>query len=104
MDNQNENVQKKLETLAKARIDGRTGYQIVYFQDLNPEQKLAYVLEQLVELNKGKLALMETTRLLAQECVEWKKTPEGQAWNEKMRVKRAEKEKADGRQAGTKTS
>jgi len=49
------------------------------------------VLEQLVTMGKEKLALMEICTGLAKECIEWKKTPEGQAWTEKKAKERAEK-------------
>lgn len=78
-----------IEALAKAHIDGRMGYKITYFSALNTEQKLAYIMERLIDHQKGTLALLEACKVLAQETVEWRKTPEGVAWNEYQANKRA---------------
>lgn len=63
---------------------------ILRFSSLNPEQQLAFVLELLVTEGKTKLALMEIAKTFAERCTEWKKTPEGQAWDEEKAKKRAE--------------
>ena len=82
---------QKLEALARGHIDGRTAFKVMYYSELNPEQKLAYVLEMLVEHKKGTLALMQTLLLLAEETKVWKDTPEGVAWREAQAKKRADK-------------
>lgn len=64
----------------------------VRFSQLNPEQQLAHVLEQLVEHQKGHLALLNTLLPLSAACVEWRKTTEGQAWVAKKAKERAEQE------------
>ena len=46
---------------------------ILRYENLNPEQRLAYVLSALVEHQKGTLLLMQTVHMVAAECVEWKK-------------------------------
>lgn len=78
-----------VEVLARAHVDGRMGYKIVYFTQLNPEQQFAYVLEKLVEHQKGTIALLEMSNILAQRTVEWRKTPEGQAWEEGKKTRSA---------------
>ena len=42
----------------------------------------------------AKLALLEAVNLAAKECIEWRKTPEGQAWMEKQKAKRVSVEAA----------
>lgn len=79
----------QLEQLARAYVDGRMGYKIMYYEQLNPEQKLAYVLEKLLGHQKETLALMEVCKLVAEEAVAWKKTPEGVAWAEERARKRS---------------
>lgn len=80
-----------LENLAKTHIDGRMAYKILYFEQLNPEQKLAYVLEILLMEGKKKLLLMEACKHLAEETVAWKKTPEGEAWTKQKAEERAKR-------------
>lgn len=77
-----------LRKLAQAHIDGRMAHKILRFGEMNPEQKLAYVLELLVQQKKETLALMQVTQALAEEVKVWKDTPEGQAWRAKMAAKR----------------
>ena len=77
-----------LELLADQRIDGRFALHAVRFSQLNPEQQLAYMMEQLIVLGKQKLQLLEAVNLAAKECIEWRKTPEGQAWVAKQKAKR----------------
>ena len=81
----------KVEAMAKKHIDGHMAMQILRFTELNPEQKLACVLEQLIVAGKAKLELLEICNGLAKECIEWRKTPEGVAWAEKQAEKRAAK-------------
>ena len=78
-----------LEVLADKFVDGRFAMKAVRFSMLNPEQQLAYMMEQLIVLGKQKLQLLEAVNLAAKECVEWRKTPEGQAWTAKQAAKRA---------------
>lgn len=66
----------------------------LHISQLNPEQQLAYAMTVLLEQKKETLELMRAVHLLAQECVDWKKTPEGQAWTAAQAAKR--KEKQDG--------
>jgi len=79
---------QKLNALAHGHIDGRMAYKIMYYSELNPEQKLAYLMEQLIVVGKEKLALMEVVLLQAKEVVVWKDTPEGVAWREEKAKKR----------------
>lgn len=81
-----------LELMAQKVVDGRFVIGAARFSQLNPEQQLAYMLEQLIVLNKQKLSLMESVNLFAKECIEWRKTPEGIAWTEKQARLRAAKE------------
>lgn len=67
-------------------------YKALAFTQLNPEQQLAYAMTVLLEQKKETLELMKAVHLLAQECVEWRKTPEGQAWNAAQAAKRKEKQ------------
>lgn len=78
-----------LEVMADQRIRSEFAIRAVRFSQLNPEQQLAYMLEQVVEVTKGKLALMQALLPLSEACVAWRKTPEGVAWMEKMAAKRA---------------
>lgn len=75
--------QTPLEKLADRRIDPLLAAKAVRFSHLNPEQKLAYVLALMVEQKKETLQLLAACNTLAKECVEWRKTPEGQAWGER---------------------
>lgn len=81
-----------LELMAQKVIDGRYVVGAARFSQLNPEQQLAYMLEQLIVLNKEKLSLLEAVNFFAKECIEWRKTPEGIAWTEKQASLRAAKE------------
>jgi hypothetical protein len=83
-----------LELLAQMSLDGRLALRAVRFSQLNPEQQLAYLMEQLIVLGKQKLQLLEAVNLAAKECVEWRKTPEGMAWVAKQAAKRAAAEAA----------
>ena len=87
-----------LERMADKYIRGEYSVIVpaVRFSQLNPEQQLAYMLEQLIVVNKEKLALMESILFFAKECTEWRKTPEGVAWMAKQEKKRAEAEQAKG--------
>lgn len=68
-----EQVNEALKRLARAHVDGRMAYRILYFQQLNPEQKLAYVLETLIAQKKGELALMNLVVALAPAAAEYRK-------------------------------
>lgn len=81
-----------LELAADYTLDGRFFVRAVRFSQLNPEQQLAYMMEQLIVLAKQKLQLLEAVNIAAKEYVEWRKTPEGQAWMAKMAAKRAEQD------------
>lgn len=85
------NVEDKLQEMSKRHIDGRMAHQIVRFSELNPEQKLAYMLEVLVTHSKATLSLYGVSMALAESCKVWKDTPEGKAWQEKQKAKRAAK-------------
>lgn len=81
-----------LEELAKKHIDGRLAMKALQYTQLNPEQKLACVLEMVLQAGKTKLLMMEVCKHLAEETIAWKKTPEGMAWQQKKddeRMKRA---------------
>lgn len=81
-----------LELLADQVAHSRFAIKAVRFSQLNPEQQLAVVLEQLVEHQKGHLALVNTILPLSAACVEWRKTDEGKAWMVKQAAKRADAE------------
>jgi hypothetical protein len=83
-----------LERAADRALNGGFILPAVRWSQLNPEQQLAYVLEQLVQHQKGHLALLQSILPLSQACVEWRKTPEGQAWMQKQAAKRAAAEAA----------
>ena len=83
-----------LELLADQVAHSRFAIKAVRFSQLNPEQQLAVSMEQLIVAGKEKLALMEVVLMLSKECIEWRKTPEGQAWMEKQAAKRAAAEAA----------
>lgn len=86
----------KLQNLADRVLHSNLLVQTARFSHLNSEQKLAYLLAQLVEQKKETLALMEVVNIAAKECVEWKKTDEGKAWDEEMKVKREKKRESSG--------
>lgn len=83
-----------LELLADKVVNNGFAVRAVRFSQLNPEQQLAVMLEELVEHQKGHLALLNAILPLSQACVEWRKTPEGQAWAAKQAAKRAVAEAA----------
>ena len=78
--------EKTLQQIVDGRIGGYQAQRILRYSALNPEQKLAHVLEMLVVEGKTKLALMEIAKGLAEECKAWRQTPEGQAWGERKRL------------------
>lgn len=47
---------------------------ILRYENLNPEQRLAYAMNALLEQQKGVKALLEICNALAPEAVEWKKS------------------------------
>jgi hypothetical protein len=65
----------------------------LHISQLNPEQQLAYAMTALLEQQKETLELMKAVHLLAQECVDWRKTSEGQAWVAAKAAERKEKTK-----------
>ena len=89
-----------LENMADQVMQSRFAIRAVLFSALNPEQQLAYMLERLVEHEKGHLALLNAMLPLTQSCVEWRKTKEGLAWAKQQEQKRAAKAATDHSQQG----
>lgn len=81
-----------LERAADQALDGRLFLKAVRWSQLNPEQQLAYMMEELIVIGKAKLAMMQMILPIGQACVEWRKTEEGQAWTAKQAAKRAAQE------------
>jgi hypothetical protein len=68
-------VEERLKLLSFARVDGIAARDILHFSELNPEQKLVYVLSTLNEAAKTSKALVEVCLILAQEYQAWKAAP-----------------------------
>jgi hypothetical protein len=83
-----------LEILAVQVVDGRFAVRAMRFSQLNPEQQLAVALQQLAEHQKGRFALLDLILAFPHAYVEWRKTPEGQAWAQEQAAKRAADEAA----------
>ena len=76
-------TQDEVDKQLQYRVDGRFALNTLMIRDLNPEQKLAYTMAQLVEAQKTVRDIMEISLIYAKEAVEFRKTPEYAVWKAK---------------------
>ena len=84
-----------IERLEGVILRTKVGVGMIAFARLNPEQKMAYCLQRMIEAGKEKLLLLELSTYYAKQLVEWRATDEGKAYAEYQATKRLPKPDPD---------